>query len=586
MKKLIKYLLCITLLMLVGCHNTDIKQDHDSNQAIGYANDIFDTSYVHKINVDISEDDFKDLLENPLDKTKYETTVTIDGTTLEHVSFATKGNTSLSQVADSDSNRYSFKLDFDKFQDGQTYFGLDKLNLNNTYSDATYMKDYLSYEIMRAANVKAPLASYVELSINNEVHGLYIAVEEVDEVFITRNYNDSGVLYKPDSESLGNMGQKENNRFLGNNQNETGDSNTTKLPENGEFDPSTMTPPNNGEFDPSTMTPPNNGEFDPSTMMPPNNGEFDSNAMTPPSNGDFDANQHPFDQNEQNSLREQNNQGADLVYIDDNIDSYKAIFDNIETDYTQDDQNELIQALKDLNTLENVEVSWNVDEILNYFVAHNFVLNFDSYTGNMLHNYYLYENNGKVTILPWDYNLAFGGFGMMHGMQSTNSATSIVNYPIDTPLSSSNNEQRPLWNLIASNDEYMNQYHEKFKELITCYFANNECVNEIQRIYQMIQEYVKNDPTAFYTYDQFEKAVTTLKTFVSLRAQSIQGQLDGSIPSTRDTQTDTTNMIDASHINIEDMGTQNGRNNPNQINPFFQKPNPNENQENSNSENL
>ena len=27
----------------------------------------------------------------------------------------------------------------------------------------------------------------------------------------------------------------------------------------------------------------------------------------------------------------------------------------------------------------------------------------------MVHNYYLYEEKGKLSIIPWDYNLAFGG---------------------------------------------------------------------------------------------------------------------------------------------------------------------------------
>ena len=35
-------------------------------------------------------------------------------------------------------------------------------------SDATYMKDYLSYKIMRETGVSAPLTSYVSLSINGE----------------------------------------------------------------------------------------------------------------------------------------------------------------------------------------------------------------------------------------------------------------------------------------------------------------------------------------------------------------------------------------------------------------------------------
>ncbi len=137
--------------------------------------------------MEISEDDWKDLLENPLEKTKYKANVTIDGNRVENVSFATKGNTSLSQVASSDSDRYSFKINFGKYEKGQTYQGLDKLNLNNIMSDATYMKDYLSYMIMREAGVSAPLTSYAALSINGELHGLYIAIENVSDSFLERN---------------------------------------------------------------------------------------------------------------------------------------------------------------------------------------------------------------------------------------------------------------------------------------------------------------------------------------------------------------------------------------------------------------
>ena len=47
----------------------------------------------------------------------------------------------------------------------------------------------------------------------------------------------------------------------------------------------------------------------------------------------------------------------------------------------------------------------DVDEVIRYFVVHNFVCNFDSYTGSMIHNYYLYEEDGQLSMIPWDYNL-------------------------------------------------------------------------------------------------------------------------------------------------------------------------------------
>ena len=152
MKKILSLLLAggmmLTALTACGTKQQTATADSAAKQTQAYETGLFDTSYVHKINVKISDEDWKDLRENPLQKTKYQVNVTIDGDTVENVSFATKGNTSLSQVASTDSDRYSFKINFGKYEDGQTYQGLDKLNLNNIMSDATYMKDYLSYLLM------------------------------------------------------------------------------------------------------------------------------------------------------------------------------------------------------------------------------------------------------------------------------------------------------------------------------------------------------------------------------------------------------------------------------------------------------
>lgn len=50
-----------------------------------------------------------------------------------------------------------------------------------------------------------------------------------------------------------------------------------------------------------------------------------------------------------------------------------------------------------------------------------------------------------------------------------------------------------------------------------------------------------------------------LKETVALRAASVQGQLDGSIPSTRDEQSeDSSNLLDASGIDLSVMGVMNG----------------------------
>jgi hypothetical protein len=241
-----------------------------------------------------------------------------------------------------------------------------------------------------------------------------------------------------------------------------------------------------------------------------------------------------------------------LVYTDDDPDSYSNIFDNAKTNVTDKDKARLIASLKTLNEGEDIESVVNVDEVIRYFVVHNFVCNFDSYTGSMIHNYYLYEEDGVLSMIPWDYNLAFGGF------QSSTDATSLVNYPIDTPVSGDGVEDRPMLAWIFADDTYTQLYHEYFGQFLEDYFDSGSFQEEFERVATMIAPYVEKDPTKFCTTEDFEAGVSTLESFCLLRAQSIQGQLDGTIPATSDGQKeDSSTLVDASALTISDMGSMN-----------------------------
>ena len=241
-----------------------------------------------------------------------------------------------------------------------------------------------------------------------------------------------------------------------------------------------------------------------------------------------------------------------LIYTDDDYDSYSNIFDNAKTDITDTDKDRLIDSLKQLNEGENIESVVDVNEVIRYFVVHNFVCNFDSYTGSMIHNYYLYEEDGQLSMIPWDYNLAFGGF------QGGQDATSMVNYPIDTPVSGGTVDSRPMLAWIFESEEYTQLYHQYFADFISSYFDSGYFTQMMARTKQLIAPYVEKDPTKFCTYEEFETGIETLEQFCLLRAESVQGQLDGTIPSTSDGQAeDSSALVDASELSISDMGTMN-----------------------------
>lgn len=250
-----------------------------------------------------------------------------------------------------------------------------------------------------------------------------------------------------------------------------------------------------------------------------------------------------------------NANGADLRYSDDEPDSYSDIFDNDETDMDDGAEERVIAALKALSEGSPAD-ALNTDEVIRYFAAHNLVLNYDSYTGSMLHNYYLYEQDGKLSMIPWDYNLAFGGFSGGPG-ENMGDTTSLVNTGIDTPLSGATEESRPMWSWITSDESYLEQYHAVLDELLEKYFESGTFEAELGRMTSLLRPYVEKDPTAFYTVEQFDTAVDTLKQVCLLRAQSIRKQLDGTL-CTQTSQQEADARVDASGLNLTAMGGMGG----------------------------
>ena len=166
-----------------------------------YAEHIFQDDTVNEINIEIDEADWQDMLENPLEEEYHKANITINGETVGNVAIRTKGNNSLTSVASSDSDRYSFKIDFDYYDDNSNYYGLKKLCLNNNYSDNSSMREYISYKIMGELGLDVPQCGYSNITVNGEEWGLYLAVEAIDETFLETHFDDAtGDLYKPEGQ--------------------------------------------------------------------------------------------------------------------------------------------------------------------------------------------------------------------------------------------------------------------------------------------------------------------------------------------------------------------------------------------------
>ncbi|WP_050008330.1 CotH kinase family protein [Butyrivibrio sp. WCE2006] len=538
----------------------------DDSVSFGYENKIFDDSYVHTIDIEI--DDFDSFLENALSEEYTNADVTIDGETIKNVGLRCKGNTSLTTVSQLDSDRYSFKIEFDCYESTGNYYGLDKLCLNNLIQDYTMMKDYITYKLMYEFGVSSPLVSYCYITVNGEEWGLYLAVEAVEDSFLERNYGTSyGELYKPDTMSMGggrgNGGDFDmknvdfdklgmENPFKENSEEKAGENNDDTEKNTSDNSERNTSGENNDGTEKNTS---DNSERNTSDEVKKSSGDFSEGMPGGPGEMQGGPGGEKLGGPGGGPGGGMGSDDSKIKYIDDDTDSYSAIFDSAKTDITKSDKKRLVNSIKSLSEgiansdTEAIESAVDTDALMRYMVVHNFVVNGDSYTGSMIHNFYLYEEDGLMTFIPWDYNLAFGTF-------NGNDATSIVNDPIDTPLSISEDDtDRPMFSWITSTDEYTSKYHEYFQSFIEQFYTSGYLNELINSTYEMISGYVDRDPTKFCTTEEFEKAVQSLSGFVPLRCESIIGQLDGTIPSTDSGQeADSSSLVDASSITISDMG--------------------------------
>lgn len=504
--------------------------------SMAYETVLFDTDEPMRIDIQMAQEEWEEMLENAIAEEYYVCDVLINDQKICNVGVRPKGNTSLSSIAmNPDTDRFSLKLEFDHYVEGQTCLGLDKLILNNNYADATNMKEAVVYDMYQYLGADASLYNYAEISVNGAYLGVYLALEAVEESFLMRNYGTvEGELYKPDSMNMG--GGDRSGDFGGQPPQPGGDGGDVgkgrRMERDREAEPGQGQTLGKEGF-------PETGEPDFESGMPTGEEEFDfadGEERRPPDMGKMPGGGPSMG----------GGNGANLNYTDEDLSSYSDIWDGEVTNTGQRDHRRVVTALKNISEGTDLEQYLDVDNILKYMAVHAFSVNLDSLSGNMAHNYYLYEYNGMLNILPWDYNLSFGG--MNHGAEG--GASEVVNDAVDTPFAGT-----AFFDALLENETYLSRYHEYMRQLAQEYVLGGRFQEVYQGIRSQIDMLVETDPTALYSYDEYEAGAEMLYRTVVLRAESVRGQIDGTIPATDEAQrADAADLVDASEIDISVMG--------------------------------
>lgn len=90
----------------------------------------------------------------------------------------------------------AFTLNFDKNAKGQRFHGLQKLHLNNSVQDYSYVSEQISRELFLKAGIPTPRASHATVELNDRALGLYVLVEGWNKQLLKRYFkNPNGNLY-------------------------------------------------------------------------------------------------------------------------------------------------------------------------------------------------------------------------------------------------------------------------------------------------------------------------------------------------------------------------------------------------------
>ena len=378
-------------------------QTHSNDVAPNY-DVVFEEQTIKQLHIQISESNWEAMqtdLDNNMstmigpgaevdfDPVWVPATITFEGIDWYKVGIRYKGNSTLRNAYQSNTDKYPFKLDFDEFEDdfpqikNQRFYGFKQLNLSSNDSDGSLMREKVASDLFRTFGVPSArtafYAVYLDRGNGSQFIGVYTLVEEVDDSVPDSQFpDDNGNLYKPDGDAAS---------FA------------------------------SGTYDES---------------------EFD--LKTNEDEGDF----------------------SDV----------KSLYDILHNSSRTTDPE---QWKADL------EAIFDVDGFLKYLAVNNTIQNWDTY-GVMTHNYFLYNNEGLLSWIPWDNNESFQE-GKQSGALSFGMSEVSSNWP--------------LISYLIQIDEYETTYTHYVNEFAETVFDSDEMSTLLNSYKTLIESYATQENSGF-----------------------------------------------------------------------------------------
>jgi spore coat protein CotH len=154
---------------------------------------LLDGSTLNDVWIHINARDWQDLHTRYNEGTYYPVDCEWQGVNVRNSGIRVRGNTTRND------HKPSFRIDFNRYVEGQDLFRLNAIVLNNAWHDPSMLHDDLSMLLFRTIGIPAPRQAHVRLFVgaNREYAGVYVISEEISKTFLSAHFiEDNGYLYE------------------------------------------------------------------------------------------------------------------------------------------------------------------------------------------------------------------------------------------------------------------------------------------------------------------------------------------------------------------------------------------------------
>ena len=159
--------------------------------SVGTAQNFYDINAIQEIKVNFYQSNWQHLLDSlkevPGEPYLLASSVEINGQTFDSAGVKYKGYSSY----DPNNLKNPIHIELNHVIKGQNYLGVKDIKLSNSFEDPTFVREVLSYEILRKY-MNEPLANYAQVWLDGEYWGVYVNVESVNKPFLRKHFHTDG----------------------------------------------------------------------------------------------------------------------------------------------------------------------------------------------------------------------------------------------------------------------------------------------------------------------------------------------------------------------------------------------------------